>query len=390
MSKYFVAGAGSTDYNTTPTTPYAEAGVYNTAPYFQMDAGHFLWYGLGFWNFSSALSGAGVYSVAGSISAPPLTGWGVNGGSGTAPAPTLTLAPFRAYASDRYVGSSLHAKPSDAADGATFLEEDTKDEYVMKGRAWVLQSRLSSGGDLLSTLMNSEIAVTAATTLTSTAFGKMHVCSGTTADYAIGLPAASGNAGKIIGFRMASGLTRLVTLDANVSELIDGTLTRIMWAQEAAILLCDGTGWIKIGGKSRPMLARIKANATQTIAVTTSTKVLLPTLDYQVGYLSDAANSRIKAVRPCKMRLNGMISYSASTASWPRVLGDLQKNGTTFARNDLTFNALNFPTLSPHDAVDMAVNDYIELSTYHQGTSGAISTTNNPPSFITAEEISGW
>ena len=122
---------------------------------------------------------------------------------------------------------------------------------------------------------SAEVSVTAATTLTTTAFGKMHVCSGTAADYTVGLPAASGNAGKIIGIRISNACTKLITLDANDSESIDGAATRVMWAGESAILLCDGGGWTKIAGKSIPMVCKLTANAVQSIPSSTTTTARL-------------------------------------------------------------------------------------------------------------------
>ena len=73
--------------------------------------------------------------------------------------------------------------------------------------------------------------ISASTTLTSTNIltNNTFICSGTTADYTITLPTAVNNGGKTITFIMSSALTKLVTLDANGTETIDGSLTRIMW-----------------------------------------------------------------------------------------------------------------------------------------------------------------
>jgi hypothetical protein len=106
------------------------------------------------------------------------------------------------------------------------------------------------GGDMLSILVNSEVSVTTTATLT---LATMHVCSGTSSNYTVTLPAASGNAGKLVGVRMADGLTKLVTVKGNGSELINGSNTRIMRNGEVAILKCDGTGWQKVGGVSKPV-----------------------------------------------------------------------------------------------------------------------------------------
>jgi len=141
----------------------------------------------------------------------------------------------------------------------------------------------------------SEIAVTGAATAT---LGRWHVCSGTTADYTFLLPTAVGNAGKRIGVRMAPGLTRLVTLDGNGSETIDGALTRVMWAGESAVLISDGAGWSKIGGRSKPMICRMQLNVAQPIATGTVMKILLnnTALD-NTGLMADLTNRQITVRR---------------------------------------------------------------------------------------------
>ncbi len=128
------------------------------------------------------------------------------------------------------------------ADGTTYLRGDG---------TWNTPAGGGGGSsDKLSVLTAAEISVTTTATLT---IGRMHVCSGTTANYTVTLPAATGNAGKFVGVRMSPAMTRLVTLDGNGSETIDGTPTRIMWAGESAILMCDGSNWCKVGGSSKPI-----------------------------------------------------------------------------------------------------------------------------------------
>lgn len=173
----------------------------------------------------------------------------------------------------------------------------------------------SGGGDLLSTLVEAEVVVTTSATLT---IGKMHVCSGVSADYTVTLPAAAGNAGKFVGVRMASGLTKLVTIDGNGSETIDGALTRVMWAGEAAILQCDGSNWLKIAGKSLPMIATLKTNGTynQTPAASTATKLI--NMQNLVSCLDmlDAANNRITIKRPGTYKISRTaISWNSNTSN---------------------------------------------------------------------------
>ena len=177
-----------------------------------------------------------------------------------------------------------------------------------------------SVNDILSSLVSSEVSITAATTLTSTAFGKMHVCSGTTADYTVGLPAVSGNAGKIIGFRMASSLTKLITLDGNGTETIDGELIRTMWARETAILMCDGTEWIKIAGKSIPFNIRLQLqdnndalDRAQQISSDAMTKVLHNEFLASVPSLYNTSNSTVIISREGTYNIIANTQWDASS-----------------------------------------------------------------------------
>jgi hypothetical protein len=145
----------------------------------------------------------------------------------------------------------------------------------------------------------SPISVTGAVTAT---IGKHHVCSGTTADYTVTLPSVNGNAGKLISFEMAGDLTKLVTIAASGTEVIDGATTRIMWAGETAILLCDGVHWTKIGGKSIPMischilLTPGTETTAQSIASSTYTKVSLNTI-VSSSPMSNTANKSLITVK---------------------------------------------------------------------------------------------
>lgn len=111
--------------------------------------------------------------------------------------------------------------------------------------------KVPTANDILSSLVNAEVSITGATTLTGTAFGKMHVLTGASS-YVVGLPAASGNAGKIIGFRVPSSVAVTVgfTLDPNAAETIDGATTRVLNTEEAVILQCDGANWNRIARKN--------------------------------------------------------------------------------------------------------------------------------------------
>lgn len=86
-------------------------------------------------------------------------------------------------------------------------------------------------------------AITGAAALSASDLGKLHICTGTTVDYAVTLPAVSGQAGKSIAFKGSSALTRVVTITRNSADTIDGEATRLIASAGVLVLVCDGTNW---------------------------------------------------------------------------------------------------------------------------------------------------
>jgi hypothetical protein len=153
--------------------------------------------------------------------------------------------------------------------------------------------------DMLSPLAaGAEVAVTGATTAL---IDRWHKISGTSADYTITLPAAAGNGGKFIGFRVlaAASASKFYTLDGNSSETIDGATTRVLWAEETAVLLCDGSNWFKVAGKPRPMVCQMYLN-NQVGPLANAAVTSIPIDDTGVdntGGMADEANNRINIKR---------------------------------------------------------------------------------------------
>jgi hypothetical protein len=239
-------------------------------------------------------------------------------------------------------------------------------------------------------IRQAEISVTGATTAT---IGRYHVCSGTSADYTVTLPAASGNAGRTITIRMASGLTKLVTIDGNSTELIDGLQTRVMWAGESATLLCDGTGWSKISGKSIAIVQRAvnssSGGGVQTITTATMTIVNLVTAtDNPVGMV-DVANDRIYAPRSSAYNIAGSIVYlSAFTA--PRVLVRIFKNGDELFGSEVGVGNVNsYAAPSCGGTLSLTTGDYVDLRTY-QDSGGDGSLSGLSLNVLTVTEVLQW
>jgi hypothetical protein len=152
-----------------------------------------------------------------------------------------------------------------------------------------------------------DISIT--TTATAT-IGRQHVCSGTTANYTVTLPTAAGNAGKLLAFRMDAGLTKLVTIQGNGAELIDGSNTRIMWANETATLYCDGVGWSKIAGRFRSMSCG--AHKYSQTAIVGWTRMVLDTLETYSHDMLTGNSGSLKVLRPGTYAI-----YAFATGSIP-------------------------------------------------------------------------
>lgn len=88
-----------------------------------------------------------------------------------------------------------------------------------------------------------DVSVTGTVSLTTSAFGKMHLCSGTSADYTIDLPTAAGFEGQSIAFFGTYSLTKKVTIDGNGSQTINGQLTHRFGSGKIVIVTSDGTNW---------------------------------------------------------------------------------------------------------------------------------------------------
>jgi len=241
-------------------------------------------------------------------------------------------------------------------------------------------------GNLLS-VAGPEVSISGAAALTASAFGKMHVLSGS-ANYTVTLPAASGNAGKVIGFRVASSATALVTLDGNGSEQIDGETARVMWSGESALLLCDGAGWTKMAGRFRQMGCRMRIqiqaatpSEAQQIPTNLNTKVLVNQTDFDVGGAADLANNRIAVRRTGRYLCGFVVYYSTRSGNVPtvaaanpisRVIGSITVVSTDAGRNgsrpvqgeSSAYSAASFASVNAVNPEMLYAGDYLELSTF--------------------------
>lgn len=259
---------------------------------------------------------------------------------------------------------------------------------------WMAASTLpiTGGGggssDYLSILTNTEVAVT--TTATAT-ISKQHLISGTSANYTVTLPAASGNIGKFIGFRIDNSATKLFTIKGNSSELIDGVNTHIMWAGESATLYCDGTGWQKIAGKTIPMSVVLsRTGASQTIAQSTWVAAIMDTKVAGTSLMFDSVNGRVTIVRPgnylavaalyCDANLFGYLNIGLNTPSNTQVIGGGASINTSVVAGSVT------------TVYSVVAGDWIVSSAYlnNTGNLGTVAIDTAAPPTTVVTEIPTW
>lgn len=261
--------------------------------------------------------------------------------------------------------------------------------YVMVGWTATLGASFT---DFRSVFGQDEISITTTATLT---LNRMHVCSGTTADYTATLPAASGNAGALIGVRMATGLTKVVTIDGNAAETIDGATTRIMWASESAILLCDGSNWFKVAGNTIPMIAVMAHTGNQSFGPNTLTKITgFTVVEDSVG-MANTAGNRIEVRRPGRYRGDATLRFSSTPATEEisRNLGQLQITGVLLTEDDAYSYATGIVSVTPNKSKSgVTTSDYLELYGYHNRTLSGSHTTQNVAgvSHLSLTEIPSW
>jgi hypothetical protein len=257
-------------------------------------------------------------------------------------------------------------------------------------------------GDLLTELRRPPKLITGAAEAEP---GRLNICSGTSADYTVTLPPAARWLNKFIALRMAplASLSKLVTIDGNGSETIDGDLTRIMWADESAVLISDGTNIQKIGGRSLPMYAgMIHASGAQAISSSVSTKVNInASVTNNTGIMVDTTNKRINIKRKSSYQCTGFAvvcgtSNGALSANATRVLSVIYAsvNGAAVAQVAAVegYGPLGgFPTYQSTVLLSLFAADFVELWCHHSSPNTEAVWVGNPGgSQISVIEIPQW
>lgn len=92
----------------------------------------------------------------------------------------------------------------------------------------------------------SDVSITGATSLSATALGKIHICTGTASDYQVDLPTAVGNDNQIVAIKGAAALTKVVTVVGVSGQTIDGEANRKLSSGGLFVLMSDGANWLLV------------------------------------------------------------------------------------------------------------------------------------------------
>ena len=258
-------------------------------------------------------------------------------------------------------GAILPGLRSQPADGSLL---------VFAGGAWVPMTASLGVLD-----WSRQVALAGAVSLNSDQSGKVFTCTGTSADYTVSLPTSGMRTGDLLAFVMSAALTKLVTLDASAGKTIDGQQTRVMWASEVAILEWTGTAWLKIAGKSIPMIACAVETATKIIATATYSSPDLDTYSYgtQQG-MHDTTNKRMQCLRAGLYLIDSCVLLESLTGA-TIIESYLAKNSSspTAAPNGAAFFPATGQYCGPaaNFVLSLAVSDFVKHVVWHDKGSNA-------------------
>lgn len=223
-------------------------------------------------------------------------------------------------------------------------------------------------------------------------FNKHYVISVTSADKTMSLPAVANNGGKLISIQIDSSTTKLITIDGNSSELIDGAQTRVMWASESCTLLCNGTSWNKIAGKSIPMLAYLYQGSNQSISSGQASKCNIDTVisTFDNASMSDTTNKKITIRRSSNYNMNFGVHITNLAAS-NGMQAFIYKNNAGWQYTDQSTQPWGPGTKDTRAVMSsyLASSDYLELYTVQHGATATL-LAGDTNTFLIIQEIIMW
>lgn len=156
---------------------------------------------------------------------------------------------------------------SSSATGSTATEGDVK-TYLANLRTFMADllgtdsANKAAVQGLLGNILNGKVAKTAAYTVVAADRGKVIDCTGT---WTLSIATAA-TLGDGFSFALRNSGSGAVTIDPNLSELINGLTSFVIGGGEFVIVYCDGAGFSTVGGASAPV-GSVSAHAASSIPV---------------------------------------------------------------------------------------------------------------------------
>lgn len=191
---------------------------------------------------------------------------------------------------------------------------------------------------------------------------------------------------------MANALTKLVTLDGNASETIDGATTRVMWAQESATLLCDGTSWTKIAGRFRPMIGVGKQTTAQSIPATTTTNLTLEAAMVDIGSMVNVASDNIGIRRAGTYLVGGELTLATGQTATRIIMLIAGSGGATVSNEVEVSSTATQPQLLGSGPRSLAAAETVVIQVWHN-SAAARSTLVSAEQYqakVMIEELVTW
>lgn len=225
----------------------------------------------------------------------------------------------------------------------------------------------------------SPVSITAATTLTSLAYSKSHVATGTSADYTITLPTpTSGDVGRVIGFRMSPALTKVVTLDAGATRTIDSAQTRKMIAGESVTLLCVATSgmcWVTLSQYRPTLAARVYNSANISVANATTTALTFNSEHWDDGGLHSTSGNTDRLTAPIDgwYLIYGRVEFAANSTGIRAISFRVGATPDIYeVEQKIACTAPDLTLVGACCLVRLAAGDYVKMFAY-QTSGGALN-----------------
>lgn len=186
--------------------------------------------------------------------------------------------------------------------------------------------------------------------------------------------------------------TKLATITAAGTTLIDGTATRIMWAGESAILAWNGTGWEKRAGKTIPMRCNmyLAADTASTPQALTTTPLNTTETD-NTGLMANTGLNKATIQRSGDYITCGSAVFVSPTAPSSNIQGAVRQGATTVILSVSSVAINNFITVGGARTIPLVAGDDITLATaQNSGGTTPFVLGGKHLTFLSLTEVAVW